>query len=74
MAANTRSMVRIGLSALAQRAMHTQCELSIVPGATHLFEEPGALEEVSRLASNWFESCFVSAGPAAPGPAGRYSL
>jgi putative phosphoribosyl transferase len=32
------------------------CEktLSIVRGATHLFEEPGALEEVSRLASDWF--------------------
>jgi putative phosphoribosyl transferase len=26
-----------------------------VPGATHLFEEPGALEEVARLARNWFE-------------------
>jgi len=29
-------------------------ELAIVPGATHLFEEPGALEEVARLASVWF--------------------
>lgn len=29
-------------------------ELAIVPGATHLFEEPGALEEVARLASEWF--------------------
>jgi pimeloyl-ACP methyl ester carboxylesterase len=28
--------------------------LAIVPGATHLFEEPGALEEVSRLAVDWF--------------------
>lgn len=28
--------------------------LVIVPGATHLFEEPGALEEVARLASEWF--------------------
>jgi len=26
-----------------------------VPGATHLFEEPGALEEVARLARAWFE-------------------
>jgi putative phosphoribosyl transferase len=33
------------------------CEkrLEIVPGATHLFEEPGALEEVARLARHWFE-------------------
>ena len=30
-------------------------ELRIVPGATHLFEEPGALEEVARLAAEWFE-------------------
>jgi pimeloyl-ACP methyl ester carboxylesterase len=29
-------------------------ELQIVPGATHLFEEPGALEQVSRLARDWF--------------------
>ncbi|MDQ7828633.1 MAG: dienelactone hydrolase family protein [Armatimonadota bacterium] len=28
--------------------------LEIVPGATHLFEEPGALEEVARLAADWF--------------------
>jgi putative phosphoribosyl transferase len=30
--------------------------IDIVPGATHLFEEPGALEEVSRLAVEWFET------------------
>ncbi len=29
-------------------------ELQIVPGATHLFEEPGALQDVARLATNWF--------------------
>jgi len=29
-------------------------EISIIPGATHLFEEPGKLEEVSRLATDWF--------------------
>ncbi|MGZ4359283.1 MAG: dienelactone hydrolase family protein, partial [Gaiellaceae bacterium] len=29
-------------------------ELTVVPGATHLFEEPGALEEVARLAAAWF--------------------
>jgi putative phosphoribosyl transferase len=33
-----------------------RCEKSfaIVPHATHLFEEPGALEEVARLAADWF--------------------
>src|SRR3990172_6853511 len=29
-------------------------ELAVVPGATHLFEEPGAIEEVTRLAAEWF--------------------
>ena len=28
--------------------------LIVVPGASHLFEEPGALEEVARLAAEWF--------------------
>jgi pimeloyl-ACP methyl ester carboxylesterase len=28
--------------------------LEVVPGATHLFEEPGALEQVARLALGWF--------------------
>lgn len=31
-------------------------DIQIVPGATHLFEEPGALDKVSHLASNWFDS------------------
>ena len=37
-----------------------QCEkqLEIVPGATHLFEEPGTLEQVASLASNWFHRHF----------------
>jgi pimeloyl-ACP methyl ester carboxylesterase len=34
--------------------MHCHRELVIVPGATHLFEEPGGLEEVARLAGQWF--------------------
>ena len=29
-------------------------QLQVIPGATHLFEEPGALDEVSRLATEWF--------------------
>jgi len=29
-------------------------QLVIVPGASHLFEEPGTLEEVARLAADWF--------------------
>jgi putative phosphoribosyl transferase len=34
----------------------------IVSGATHLFEEPGALEEVARLAREWFETHLSSRG------------
>ena len=45
--------VRIG-SELRQTLDAAEKELVIVPGATHLFEEPGALEEVARLASGWF--------------------
>jgi putative phosphoribosyl transferase len=44
----------IQLNRNAAARMHAQCELVIVPGATHLFEEPGALAEVARLACNWF--------------------
>ena len=39
--------------------------LSIVPGATHLFEEPGALEEVARRAASWFDEYLPPRG--APG-------
>jgi len=38
----------------AMAQMHSQVELEIVPGATHLFQEPGALEQVADLASGWF--------------------
>jgi pimeloyl-ACP methyl ester carboxylesterase len=37
----------------AMRAMHADVELQIVPGATHLFEEPGTLERVAELAGAW---------------------
>jgi putative phosphoribosyl transferase len=37
----------------AMRQMRTTVELAIVPGASHLFEEHGALEQVSRLATEW---------------------
>jgi pimeloyl-ACP methyl ester carboxylesterase len=38
----------------AQARMHSRTRLEVVPGATHLFEEPGALERVAELASAWF--------------------
>lgn len=50
--------VVIGLNQDA--ASHLRCEhqLVIVPGATHLFEEPGKLEEVAALATSWFVDHF----------------
>jgi len=43
----------IELNQIAMRHMRTHVELTIVAGATHLFEEPGTLEQVSRLALAW---------------------
>ena len=45
-------VVDLNRQALAQ--LHGGAQLAIVPGATHLFEEPGALDEVARLAGDWF--------------------
>ena len=44
----------IGMNREALVRMRSEKELAVVPGATHLFEEPGKLEEVARLAANWF--------------------
>jgi|SRR5690625_3575137 len=45
----------------ALRLMACERELKVVPGAGHLFEEPGALNEVSRLAGDWFTARFAEA-------------
>jgi putative phosphoribosyl transferase len=37
----------------AMRRMRAPVQLEIVPGATHLFQEPGTLEQVARLAADW---------------------
>src|SRR3989449_10992321 len=47
-------VIEMNESALAR--MGCEKELKIVAGATHLFEEPGTLQEVARLAGDWFES------------------
>ena len=46
------TVIRLNKEALA--LLRCEKELRIVPGATHLFEEPGTLEEVARLAGEWF--------------------
>jgi putative phosphoribosyl transferase len=49
-----RDLVVLDLNRAAMARMRTEVRLEIVPGATHLFEEPGALEAVARLARDWF--------------------
>ncbi len=49
-----RDEMVIQLNKQAMRAMRAPVQLEIVPRATHLFEEPGTLEEVARLAREWF--------------------
>jgi putative phosphoribosyl transferase len=44
----------IELNEQARDQLRCKVKLEIVPGATHLFEEPGALEKVAKLASDWF--------------------
>jgi putative phosphoribosyl transferase len=51
----------IELNEMARDQMRCEVKLEIVPGATHLFEEPGALEKVAKLASDWFVS-HIGAG------------
>jgi putative phosphoribosyl transferase len=46
--------VVLELNRAAQRRLRCESSLRIVPGATHLFEEPGALETVSEFARDWF--------------------
>jgi putative phosphoribosyl transferase len=44
----------IELNEMARDQMRCEVKLEIIPGATHLFEEPGAIEQVAKLASDWF--------------------
>jgi dienelactone hydrolase len=50
---NDLLVIELNRAALVQ--LRSEKRLVIVPGATHLFEEPGALDEVARLAREWFE-------------------
>jgi putative phosphoribosyl transferase len=58
-------VIQLNREALAQ--LHCEKQLVIVPGATHLFEEPAALDEVARLACDWFQRHLVSAAQRAAG-------
>jgi len=54
----------IGMNERAFAQLREPKRLDIVPGATHLFEEPGTLEEVARLASEWFKQYLGVRGAA----------
>ena len=49
-----REVIELNREAMAQ--MKAEKKLIIIPGATHLFEEPGTLEEVARISKDWFLS------------------
>jgi dienelactone hydrolase len=49
-----RDEVVIGMNEHARAQMHGEVRLEVIPGATHLFEERGALEQVAARASEWF--------------------
>jgi len=52
-------VLELNKSALAQ--LRCEKHLEVIPGATHLFEEPGALDEVARLARQWFRTNLFGA-------------
>src|SRR5881394_2709965 len=53
----------IELNEQARDRMRCEVKLEIIPGATHLFEEPGTLEKVAELASDWFVNHIDRAEP-----------
>lgn len=55
--------VVIELNHQAMKRMRCDVKLDLVPGATHLFEEPGTLERVAQLASDWFVHHFSLHAP-----------
>ncbi|MGZ6269307.1 MAG: phosphoribosyltransferase, partial [Candidatus Limnocylindrales bacterium] len=57
-----RDLPVIPLNEAAFGRLRCERELVVVPGATHLFEEPGALERVAELAAAWFDRYLPSPG------------
>ncbi len=54
-----KPVIKMNQTALAQLE-RAEKKLVIIPGATHLFEEPGTLEQVAKLAADWFVEHFTS--------------
>jgi putative phosphoribosyl transferase len=53
------AVIQLNKAALRLLEQVSERELEIIPGATHLFEEPGALDEVARLSGDWFARHFT---------------
>lgn len=53
------------LNQLAKSRMRCECQIAVVPGATHLFEEPGTLQRAAELATHWFTRWLPAARQAA---------
>lgn len=58
-----RDEVVLELNRKAQSELRCENDLAVVPGATHLFEEPGALETVAGLARDWFLAKLAPSEP-----------
>src|SRR5450755_893761 len=52
----------LDINARAQQRLRCENRLAVIPGATHLFEEPGALPAAAELASDWFTSHLAATG------------
>lgn len=61
----------LALNEFALERLAGPSRLEVVPGATHLFEEPGALERVSLLAASWFDE-FITGADRVSGSMIRY--
>ena len=57
-----RDVIELNQEAIAR--MRCETRLEIIPGATHLFEEPGALEQAAQLAADWFTAHMPRRSPA----------
>lgn len=55
--------VVLDLNQTALRALPCSKQLIVIPGATHLFEEPGCLEQVASLAAHWFGTYLTRSAP-----------
>lgn len=60
---NDPEVIDLNRSAMAELPPETMSRLEVIPGATHLFEEPGALEQVAEHARSWFLQHLAGGAP-----------